>query len=687
MTLSTRLRTRLQTRRATRRRGTSLVELLVVIVVFLIGILAVAQIFPGGFRILTQTRERSLATTVARAESERLKARPDLLPEAILPSRIERVGGALVSVTDDGKSPNEFAPTAVGIDQSGNAIGPGGETLGPWGRLSGPNTFRRIVGETHPVGAPRFLSPFNNQGAFGGLVTVQFGPIDLDPANPQTLAVYGRDMAQRIGAVPASPTDVPREYEYVLTDPFTSDAVVTLPAPQDPAANPAQYHLAMAVYLNEGGTVVRREIELLNDAIVLPAPIGQRTYRLDSIAGIVPAGTTLVGVEPDSLRIARTFRLLPAATPFSVRGGATGVDPYEYKIVNAQLGVFLFNPEGYARFEQRPGEARRPFAARFNYDVYDWRILHEDFRIPAEKYDGLAATDATPSSVRLPITPIKTNSDPNADGTQSMGFESLLASRNGYDPSITSDPASSYFILLDLETGGLFYETYSGRRLIDVNKSSGRVRFLNSDTAAGAELKGWLYLPDGTSVQVPLANRAVRAFYGTRKDWAVQVLRAPARYTRFVPTMGSPVPVSGTYYVGGTDATLGGLSTRLYFSPSEAGRKVSVGRINYFTAAGRQTFEGGDFVLRYAAGSDSIASPLPSIDIADIDGAATTLDASLPAAAVKGASVLVRVFHNEGNFRLGPDAATNLNQAFQRYLQQWRVDRKETFLSDGDPLL
>ncbi|MCE2766301.1 MAG: hypothetical protein LW628_05210 [Fimbriimonadaceae bacterium] len=36
--------------------GTTLIEVLVTIVVFLVGILAIAQIFPGGVKILNRTR-------------------------------------------------------------------------------------------------------------------------------------------------------------------------------------------------------------------------------------------------------------------------------------------------------------------------------------------------------------------------------------------------------------------------------------------------------------------------------------------------------------------------------------------------------------------------------------------------------------------------------------------------------
>jgi len=67
------------------RHGTSLVELLVVMVVFLVGILAIVQIFPGGFRVLNTTRNNSVASAFARQQIEQLKSRSEQLPDAIVP--------------------------------------------------------------------------------------------------------------------------------------------------------------------------------------------------------------------------------------------------------------------------------------------------------------------------------------------------------------------------------------------------------------------------------------------------------------------------------------------------------------------------------------------------------------------------------------------------------------------------
>lgn len=675
-----------------RRRGTSLVELLVVIVVFLIGILAVAQIFPGGFKILAGTRARSLATTVARAEVERLKARPDLLPEAILPVRLENTG-TIQTIVYEEKSPNDWAPTAAGIDTNGNAVDGTGTVLTRWGQISGANTIRRVVGETHQVGAPRFLSPVADATAgFGGLVTLQFGPMDYDPSAPGTLNVYGRDMYRRTGTVPTTAIDVPREYEYILVDAnapnqVTNPAQIVLPAPvpstnvMAPLPNDWRFSLSLAVYLNNAGTLVRREVELTDFIQVGPDAAGFSFYNIKDIPGIVPAGQTLVGVERDSVRVARAFRQILMTDAFRdtpILATDPPADPYEYKVVNPFLGTLLFNPAGYNRFEQRPGEARRPFSARVNYNVFDWRILREDFRIPRERFDVNAAS--TPPSVRLAISPLRAKGDTGADGILAPTMEDNAAL------AITNrDPAQDHFVLLDLETGGIYHEQYNGRSLIDVNKSSGRVRFRPYN--ATGQATGWLRLWNGANVEVATANRAVRAFYVTKDEWAVQVLRAPARYTRFVPTAGTPRPVTGTYYLGNSDGTLGGSATRIYFPPADAGRKVMIGRISYVTGGGvRRTYEGGDFVLRYGSG-DPIGT-LPFLDIIDAASDAVGFDPAVdvPASAVKGASVVVRVFHNDAKFGLGGNSATNLTTGFDRYLRQWRVDTKETFLDGGEPL-
>src|SRR5471030_2274065 len=64
--------------------GTTLIEILVVIVVFLVGILAVIQIFPKGFKLLLLNRSKMTAQALAREYVEMMKSRSDQLPEQIV---------------------------------------------------------------------------------------------------------------------------------------------------------------------------------------------------------------------------------------------------------------------------------------------------------------------------------------------------------------------------------------------------------------------------------------------------------------------------------------------------------------------------------------------------------------------------------------------------------------------------
>lgn len=117
--------------RATRRAGTSLVELLVVIVVFLIGILAVLQIFPGGLRILTNTRNMAVARQLSRAQIEMLKARANVLGEMVLDVQYAVIGstGSLNIFVDGTHNQNDLGHPGTAIDPAGNVI-LGADTIG-----------------------------------------------------------------------------------------------------------------------------------------------------------------------------------------------------------------------------------------------------------------------------------------------------------------------------------------------------------------------------------------------------------------------------------------------------------------------------------------------------------------------------------------------------------------------------
>ena len=388
-----------------RRAGTSLIELLVVIVVFLIGILAILQIFPGGLRVLATSRSNAVARQLARTEMERITSRPDILPEMILPVRYSFVGGTTIDTFVDGSpNPNDLGPpragTGDGIDANGNLI-IGSNQIGRWDMVVGANRIRRVVGEGGRVPAPRQVG-----GYFGGLMLLQFAPISWDPTPPYDglLKVYGNDMVRRDGA----PNFRVRPWEYFIEDAEDSAAVIYVPLD---AATVANYRLSMSAWISNGTNTFRRTIV---DSTV--GPVGPGTgfanFPLSGFAALQP-GETFLGAEWESIRLARQFRRLDAADVFTS-------SPYEFKLLDARLGTLLFNPAGYNFQEVRPGR-RIPLVARVNYDVFDWRIIRDDFRINA----------SYPFQQRLQLSNLMIPSSTRADGKTYAGLDIPVQNGSG----------------------------------------------------------------------------------------------------------------------------------------------------------------------------------------------------------------------------------------------------------------
>src|SRR5690349_16953781 len=105
--------------RSRRTTGTSLIEILVVIVVFLVGILAIVQIFPGGFRLLGLTRNQAMAVQLSRSEIERLKGRTDQLPEMVLPVLRLYTATDVIITADQNRRPNDLGPYGATMDSTG----------------------------------------------------------------------------------------------------------------------------------------------------------------------------------------------------------------------------------------------------------------------------------------------------------------------------------------------------------------------------------------------------------------------------------------------------------------------------------------------------------------------------------------------------------------------------------------
>lgn len=641
--------------RRRRTAATSLIEILVVIVVFTVGILAVVQIFPKGFRYLMQNRNSIMAVQVGRSEVERIKAHASELPEQILAVKYDSNG---YLIADSDRDPSDLGPGGDAIAADGT-LSLFGQSIGKWAFLSGANGFRRIIGESHVIPAPRPVGA--NAKAYGGVLLLTFGPVEThNDSNgvPVDLAVYGNDLIQGPGIpsdlLPLGNTDLyqssstPAENTFFVENPSFGSVALYIPT----TSLARQYHLRFSGYVvGVTGPVAQDflDIKIQTDAATGSAPY---PYFKVNLAKLIP---TLVGVDPSTLRLAPEFNLVANGADWTVD------DPYEYKLLDATTGTLLFNPSAFGATV-----GREPIQARVDYNVLDWRIIREEYRLDSGTH-------------ALALRSLKVGGMTGPDGIANPGMAS-------YSSLATTDPKADNFVLVDVLTGGILYDSYNGHNYLSIDKSAGTVTFnpVNSNNTNWAEVM----LPNGLGdLAVPSDSRLVRAMYMAKDEWSVQVLKAASQYSivRTFP------PKIGECYVGGNAAIGGsrvlGAVTRVYFPRADANRKVTVGELFYrrFGSDPMRTINGQDFVIRYhndpITTDNHVTYNLPSIDILDADSSAITLSSDYGYAIrnVKGASVAVRVLWNPDQFRLGNDPVANMN-AVNVWGRGWRRSTTETYI-------
>jgi type II secretory pathway pseudopilin PulG len=685
--------------RAKRTVGTTLIEILVVIVVFLIGILAVVQIFPKGFQILLLNRNKVMAQALARDYVEILKSRPDQLPEQIVSAYYDGNGNLII---DSSKDPNDLGTLGTSLNINGFCNDLNGLPLGSWQFYTASNVFRRVIGEGQRVPAPRTVGTGTKY--FGGLMVLQFGPINYHPTTlqaPSNMSVYGNDLEQIVG-LPANSIQIPgttstlvqrTDYQYFVSSPNNNGIALYLPTGSNADINDNYrlYRVSFSAYLSNGsGGLIKRDYTELTPVKVNGTSLdttGQ--YPLTGPVYLTgPQGLVtdpIQSIDLNTLRVQRFFLQLDKNS-----GSFSSSDPYQYMLINENLGVLLFNPIGNGAFVSREGHDREPLTARVNYDVYDWRILHDDFRIDAGILPG-EASSADPQYLsaqhKLPIGSLKVAGLAGPDGLSNTPIPILeVPQSNGTtDTSPANGPGTDNFVLMDLDTGGVFCEVNTAnpsQQLIKVNKNTGVVTIYDLDGDPTNGITGELLLPDGTTMSIQMDNRAVRALYMANNEYSVQVLKAASQYTV------APTPVNlgvGQFFIGHSDPSkLLGTSTRIYFPQSDNGRKVTVGEVTYVDNNGvLHDLVGQDFLISPRI-NDNLGSQ-PAIDLQDVDPNASYVSFAngIGARGIKGMSVAVRVLWNPTSFHLGPNSATNLS-ALSTWEQNWRKSTNETFLQKED---
>ncbi len=678
--------------------GTSLIEVLVVIVVFLVGILAIVQVFPPGLAVLRENRAQTQAIAMARAEVQRVLGQSAQLPERIVSGYFDAAGNFFVS---SGFNPNELNPpvdsgTGVGEINSNGQVLDGGTPIGHWTKLSGANRMTRVIGEGKPI-----AQPTNVNGVFGSRMQLLFGPIyyHYDAPNSRTLgqvlSVYGNDLRRTQGSAndqnpnSAEPVYDTDSFAYVpaaeatlsgLTPAgFENKDQIWIGRLQDLGTNTLKshaYRVSMSFVHNDG--VTDRVVEAIFTAfpnIANPYYRELNNYAVISIpdlltgSAFLPAGYR--AVELSSIRVQRIFQEVPAGTPFDQ------YDPYQYKPWNYALGSLMLNPAGAAETVVDENGNEAALLARVDYSVYDWRIIRDEFQVPGQTI----ATGFNPV-VKLLANSVMPGSGTQVDGRPYGGI-ALATDNFMFTPDLTGALGSQDFVLMDMNTGGVIAGNSSvANSCYLVDKTSGNIRFIDTDNSDGFAVTGRIWIPDGTfggwvdSGPVEIAGRKVQALYMASGEYAVQMLKASSSYNVVFPTAPNQL-VAGQCYEGGSNGW--GSTNRLYFPLIDSGQKVTAGEL-WVAGLAEPVIRDRDLRI---SGIESIGGV--TVAYAELPAGAT-FDASRNNYAVRrveGASLKVRSFYNPQRFNLSGTTTENFER-LALWSRTYKVSQTETFDAGGN---
>ena len=672
--------------------GTTLVELLVVIVVFAVGILAFVQIFPGGLGVLRDSRAMTVARLMVRAESQRVAGTNNQTPEYISP--VTYLPGGVI-IPNANVDPNDLMPplndpgTGEGRLGFDGQILVGGNPIGQWSKVSATNKISRVLGEGRTVPAPSPGLAAVDPSLFGGLMHLTFGPIyyyrngGTGIGEPGLLLGYTDDFEVRPGDRNAGyPDPVAGLYEpwvvhYVEAGRSTDVGV-------SPFSNQDQVWFNRLV---EGGTDYRHNMRLqmtflyesggevrpidvvaplvyadLIGAGVLVEVNGYSVISVPQLVDLIyPNGGVYRGLVLDSFRLQRQYQEVPLGALFTT-------DPLEFKVLNGSVGSVVINPAASAMRIPQTGGQERAMSFRTDYTVYDWRILKDEFTVPE-----LGATSTV--DVKLVLNSIRPSDSQAADGKPwtGMGDGTLMMT-----PGANQAVGSQDFVLVDVATGGIVLgntNTVAGSAYF-VDKSEGYVNFRDTDGNPLNGITGSIAFPDPanpdqwTSIQtgVQLNGRKMRALYTSNDDLAIQVLKPYSSYN--VVQLSSAVPVeAGQVYVGGSGGW--GLNNRLYFPMGDVGHKITVGEIVDSTG---QVYREQQYQIERleAFGGNTYA-------VVELPFAVANTPGVIPVRRVTGASLRVRAVWNSNFFFLGPDEVQNYD-ALRDWAKYWKTVDTETFL-------
>lgn len=563
---------RLQTARDAQRilnrrtqRGTSLIEIMIVLVVLLVGIFLAIRIFPIGFGVLRANGNRSIATRMAEQQMNVLRNDASNLPQGVLFAYPGANGNLVVQTQIDPDNLEQFDSNNNGVSDD--------EAFNPY--FLDVNKFRYIKGEGAKVPPPTTLGV----GA-GSVYVCKFGPLLMDPTvgNPEAvpgtpqekalfdsyLAVYGAPMT-RVNVESPGVANAPapggffRTQQTYLID-YGEDqgepAMIAF-APRSGAGAPRTFRITLTY--DTGAALVTNTFSMT----ITDAQAG--TWQPLNVTDVVPGSET----------VAREFNRIPAS------GAWNTSDPYQYKLVSpnittgnggtvGNIGVLNFNPSG-ANYSEGTTTGLQPFVAYVDYAVLDWHILREEREVPS-----VILTGGNTIPIRLTLDRLKRIGDSESDNTIYAGLYGDPNNQIDIQVFNLNDPTG-----VPLQPG-----LYDGGNLQDTDPFTGislppgtADYYIETDERGGTYRTGSIYINPN---RVPAGSK-LRILYKAEGDWAMAIQKAYSNYevTRLpngtfaeLPATGKPNGY-GVFPVGNFPGGLG-TTTEMRFPLSDLGKAFVV---------------------------------------------------------------------------------------------------------------
>ena len=585
------------------------------LVVLLIGIIAVIQLFPGGFLTIARTGEQTLASQLANQQLEAMRALP-VQPDNIVPALPDDQGNIHVISSI---RPDDFAQetdTSIADYSSGSKSNPNDQFTLPAGYggyfFSDINRWRYVKGETlHvPVANPNVKNSGNVP--VGSFYTLQFGPVynyfNSDAAkNPNgcSIKVYGAALTRTLQSAlaslnqPSNSALLQNDNQYAID--YANHQIAFFPrvgkATQGNTPKTRSFTISLDYYNTASNPPVLMHltgsipVQDLNPAQiasgVAPQPMWQEIFLQTNFPGMtLPSATDQSNIRAESEDVSRQFKLITTdstGSPTQTFIGATNGpqwsdDPYEYAwysaqqgSLNANPGTLLFNPNGYLSFstngnvtDTQTQIAAQSYAnasaivARVDYMTYDNHIIRDQRTMPSNG----------PYTIKLSLPNVMAQGDLLDDGSTYTG---IFPGTSPSPPDILVLDANDGTEICDIQQGAS-----TGNSLVAIdslNTVAGTITFKAVKDTVANSLPG--------VEDLGLQGRPLRILYRTQQNWGQQVQKASSMYT---PVTSAAQVTYTTYFVG--DGTNGSSATRIYFAPSESGKTVNIGEFYLMTSTG-----------------------------------------------------------------------------------------------------